>query len=1735
VCHKVSVKCDGGDNVSLNAENEDTFAPLLTSVRTLQSWERVASDFSKKETVSEILKQLGCNGKNLNEVDLRTVIKCVEKFSSFEHSAEADEPFTDKVHVLNVTVDVDSVCTTFKRRVLSSAQPKDIANILQAIDSVFKDDPTFFINTTSFKPNVKSLKQIPTEIKKYGPTIERSKVGYFRIKLPAPMGPEVFNIWLYAPKKMKNFVAAVQTIANECAKALAQKFQSTMLSALESAIDGKLVGFRAFDIPGGYAFPISIALVMCEQHQECRFTVETYNCKKKGFRFDASTNTFGSESWSADLVAKMKEFIKKCPTMMKLFCRLDRIAQVVPEDSTIGFGFEMKYTDLLSNRLYSVCKPNIDDCDKIIVYPLAFLPKEMASRLSFLKNGDRIQTYMPAWHQANWRRNQQKDVSNLGLRHCIVRGRESSLQMNVTELLRGAKREQIMVDDVLQRFRNGFCERIEIATSWSFSKDSAHGPMCFFGSEASVSNGCTRWLDLKTMIRKCAGYVDKHTQFWSIGPITDYMTLNFAAAFAMYHLSARAMADTTLASMEREQCCRTLVYINQLLKLAKDGKLWQHNQQSKLTLLTRGERHNREMMLPSCPSRIYKILAEAGGIVLERISTVLPFTSQEVMTTSTDLVQMIDDRIRENKCSKNNFGTNVLRCRTCGQCFYGGKGINDNQLFKQHFTEHPDHAIGPTNGEKISNAQWYSDYKTRESDITFKYQTLYDSSQKRAYDAIFREQKSALLLGIAGSGKTMIVQDLLHMLRSLFWRKNEVRVCGATHAVSQRMEHQQASTFHSFLGIRCDYDDTGLRQWDFSVDEYLQKIRLHSKNKQSKLASVRVLVLDEGLEVPSNLMEAYFRYIKEARLNIISIIAGDVCQGAYREDQETGRTENSFFSNSIKLADLCPSLKIITFTEDHRTKCAALKSVKEKIRNAVADAHTEAYIRAHQYKNNQTNVDIVLCARIKDMFKHNANFLTRNQTIQMVYKASKTHGQSYGRDYPLTYKYNGVEDKIALKIGVPVMITQTCVTACGQQLRNGTLGNVVGLSDVFVTIQCSQDQFRIEPVKIFDTMWIQLPLCVAYAGTIAKCIGFEFNSVAIDFGMTLREDGSALWRQKQAYTAISRAKQECYFVGNPPLSLLNNMDMDSLMFFKNALVSNQQLAREVQIVRNVFEMSEFWVNQTRSSQNKRVQSEIDIHTNQEQIIKKRFNCGKTIEGVTVDDKQINVVADVYPNCFQILINKGYILRATSKDHKELLLKRKESHLDQDCKLEIDVLKTCSDMLSVLKIVATVDRGILLEQMKDRVSFMDFSNSSIPEAKQAFCQNLKLLVQTLNQRNIAHKNISHQTAWVNIHGAIKLTWFQDAEFPATAASLQKDRDDAAQLCKLLIPETQFCWTTAFNGINGDTAEETLNLDSLNPPFFTTSAPASSPSLSRALTLAPALAAAAASAHAPAPDPEAVLSSKRQLQSASGSAKRPVHKPAPDFHVSLQHRQSVKNVDEKAWFPRRHEHYTDPNLTQTLADLLSTSRDSVKVPRLFRCSKIGHPDTYGEVTPELVKFMMQQYDQLVGKTSEYNTTFVDLGSGIGSLVCFVAGLRRFKACFGVENEPNRASYADPLVKDFLGRLQRRSMRYSDIHIRFGDFFKCDTTLNYLQRASLVWVNNVAFASINFQLLTILDKHVPIGCVVLSFVSFLPNLDCRNDSGFEKILEYELKEAADWTGTPQKVHVMQKKRTQVTRSFH
>jgi hypothetical protein len=277
------------------------------------------------------------------------------------------------------------------------------------------------------------------------------------------------------------------------------------------------------------------------------------------------------------------------------------------------------------------------------------------------------------------------------------------------------------------------------------------------------------------------------------------------------------------------------------------------------------------------------------------------------------------------------------------------------------------------------------------------------------------------------------------------------------------------------------------------------------------------------------------------------------------------------------------------------------------------------------------------------------------------------------------------------------------------------------------------------------------------------------------------------------------------------------------------------------------------------------------------------------------------------------------------------------------------------------------------------------------------------------------------------------------------------------------------------------------------------------------------------------------------SASASVPDPARPPAnlakrpadtlptnPESILKLKQRRTVQNVVRAAWNTKKIDWSSKfgPTLQQ-LAQVLSETKERIGIPTFFRCTHAGHADTYGEATPALIKHMMQQYGQLVSEETEKKSVFVDLGSGHGGLVCQMAAFRKFDTCFGIEYEDERASWAYRLANDFFEQLQRRSHRYSNIQIDFGDFFQSDTTLAFLRRASLVWVNNVKFDDINFRLLTLLDQSVPRGCVVVSFVSFLTRQTYRNETRFEAVSEISVAGAAGWATGPQMVYVMQKKR--------
>ena len=1668
-------------------ESENDQWMHMTTVRMLEPWEKVLSDFSISQSLSNILEQFPSGTeKRLNSLSIENVIKAAQLFSNPTHSVRADDPFVGKCVVRKVTVDVDSVSATFNNRTRN--KKLTIENIFTILEDWAQKDTAFCENTTSFMPNGKTLKAFPSNgfrdktsnrrIKCCGPTIEiHPDGGYSRIQLPTPIGAEVLKIWIYAPDtsfKSISFVDQVRDVANECAKGLVAKYKSSIESTLKSAIDENIKGFKAFDIPGGYMFPISIALLFLEKHQECSFLVETYNCKKKGLEFFMEPKDIGTERWLKELTAKIKLFLSIHPnTMLKMFCRLDRLAQVQENRSKIGFGFQIQYEDPSGNTLYSLCQPDAALCNRVTVYPMAFLPSELASRLSFLKSGVRIQSYIPLWNEANFKRNKKdrSQKSNLGLKHCMDKDPSGALLLNVTQVLRGAKDEQTMIDNICGRFTTDYCERVEIAVPWILGHAQSDGPLCYNHDTKPAKN---RWLDLRTMLTNSFGYIKRDTRFWHIGPIAEYTSLNFAAALAVYQISARGMADTTLLPLERDQLCQNMVYLNYLLRIAKDGKLWQNKFEEKLSVLTRGAQCGREMMLPPVPSRVYSLLAAVGGVSLAQCPTMSPVAANQIIENSST-ISLIEERVLQNSTVSNNFGTRVLRCRSCDLGFYGGKGINDVALYRTHLKQFPSHALHPgadltlaKSAKKMTNKQWSSDYNALQETLTQRYTSMYNDAQKRGYDAIMNRKKSVVLLGVAGAGKSLLVLDLLPLLRCVFWKKDEVHVCGATNVVAQRTDNK-ASTFHSFLGIVCYEDDHGRPQWNFSVQQYLKKI----EEKKEILKKVRVVVIEEGVEVPSDLMEAYFSYIHLNSLKIVTIVNGDCCQGAYREDEQTHQKETSFFAHAIKLAQWCPTLELIAFTTDQRTKCEALKQFKKAVRNAVADDNAASFVSSNQYVESVTKVDIVLCSRIKDMDQHNSTCLQRNQNAPTTFIAV-TSGFC---NYTLNYKAHGVNHSLTLKCGAPVMFMQHYKTTCGKVLQNGTLGTVLQTTENSVHVEITPNKgltnsFEVKRVQIGKTQWHQLPLHLSYAGTIAKCIGFEFETIAINFGIRDAGDCVATWRQKQAYTAISRAKQKCYFIGQAPIALLNNMDMQALAFFNRLQSSNQKQAESTDVVRNVFEMREFWVRRLVSRYNKRAVREEDDQMPGADAIQ----IANPIIGTNVlNSMSITVYANTYPSCEQNLAQQGHILAAESHDNKLLLLKRYSKTLGQigvETKRtnEIHILTTCKDIPGVLKLVATVDQGIVLERMASRVPWKRFVKESDITAKQMFCDNLHRTLCALREKKIRHGHISSKTAWVDAKGQVKLTWFEDAYCDSSNDDMYQDIADAEALCKSLVAEDSDLTNIDDHHLR---MRDDLVGTSTASPASNSSIPCKIPYACKANEFT----------HSTLIQKAGCCAMNKAHHEDALSEKRCSSK-CVQFSGNLQ--ASEKAISAITWLLEAcvEIHLISPELLKKHheKDVIAYWEDRDVKHRTEEREKTGGGITDVNFWTELMANLPKSKDLL---PASIHQVFTDFGSEfcLQGFLCALHG--DFEEIVGIEFNSYTFQKSVELANCLMLRAQREQKFISKLELHYGNFLNHDAIIAITMRSTIVHANNVVFGSnTNVALVDMWRKHLPAGATIVIF---------------------------------------------------
>eukprot|EP00834_Sanchytrium_tribonematis_P000647 NODE_12_length_54577_cov_0.384100.p12 type:complete len:390 gc:universal NODE_12_length_54577_cov_0.384100:38661-39830(+) len=193
-----------------------------------------------------------------------------------------------------------------------------------------------------------------------------------------------------------------------------------------------------------------------------------------------------------------------------------------------------------------------------------------------------------------------------------------------------------------------------------------------------------------------------------------------------------------------------------------------------------------------------------------------------------------------------------------------------------------------------------------------------------------------------------------------------------------------------------------------------------------------------------------------------------------------------------------------------------------------------------------------------------------------------------------------------------------------------------------------------------------------------------------------------------------------------------------------------------------------------------------------------------------------------------------------------------------------------------------------------------------------------------------------------------------------------------------------------------------------------------------------------------------------------------------------------------------------------------------PKLNELSKYQafSDSVYGEI-------MFSLTSQIIELTKINSTSiFLDLGSGIGNVVCQTAGITQCEA-YGIEIMANSVELSFDMANEFQTRCHHFNQPCGKIHLFKGDIFNHPNIDSLLKRATVIFVNNHVFTSqTNSQLMQrFLDLQD--GCLVVSIINFAPTtplssrITHRNVNHIESILhvtEHDyLAEDVSWSDEP------------------
>lgn len=411
------------------------------------------------------------------------------------------------------------------------------------------------------------------------------------------------------------------------------------------------------------------------------------------------------------------------------------------------------------------------------------------------------------------------------------------------------------------------------------------------------------------------------------------------------------------------------------------------------------------------------------------------------------------------------------------------------------------------------------------------------TDQQEAYNFIVNENRSLLLTGAAGTGKSYLIHRIVDALRTKGLRVQKLAFTGtAAKLIGGR-------TIHSYLGI-------GLAKQP-AEDLFMKTLRVNPKII-TQLRSVNWLIIDEISMISSDFFEKINLYLRFIRSPELIHHGGDKWRLPHKplmqslEPQRWPPRHNQVFGG-IQVVLTGDLFQIPPIQGDYLFVSPVFKNLQihhidlrvnmrqqydnefqdilNEVRYGTCSDETLAKLQALSKTQFTTLKPTRLFAKNRNVDEDNwseFDYLLSNGAKEYTFPtelSKKVKEKGLDKDIPQT---------VRLCIGAVVMFT--CNLSIEKGIVNGTIGEVVEFDDngfPVVKYKKNTSTSLTTPVEMYlnideedENVWIKfMPLRLAWSITLHKSQGATIDAAIINLGRDIFECG-------MAYTALSRVRDQ---------------------------------------------------------------------------------------------------------------------------------------------------------------------------------------------------------------------------------------------------------------------------------------------------------------------------------------------------------------------------------------------------------------------------------------------------------------------------------------------------------------------------------------------------------------------------------------------------------------------------------